>query len=207
MEGVFYNLTSVRDQRGAAGDRAGMAPRLSAHWSAISMHPVLFARLDDVFRSARTAWAWMRNRCGCWNAITWISSVPARSFRARPATGWRPIAQRLAVLGTQFGQNVLGDEEDWVLPISAKRRWRALPRPRAMPPPPRPNRSSAMQPSPSACRAPVSSLSCNMPMTGACASSSSAPGPRAAAMAMPATIPASSARCWPCAPNAPAAGL
>ena len=28
------------------------------------------------------------------------------------------IAQRLAVLGTQFSQNVLGDEEDWILTLT-----------------------------------------------------------------------------------------
>ena len=60
----------------------------------------------------------MRNRCACWNAITWISCAPARSSKGEGRDRLAAIAQRLAVLGTQFSQNVLGDEEDWILPLT-----------------------------------------------------------------------------------------
>ena len=48
------------------------------------------------------------------------------------------IAQRLAVLGTQFSQNVLGDEEDWILPLTRSADGGRAARPRATRPPPRP---------------------------------------------------------------------
>src|ERR1700743_1265358 len=46
VEGVFHNLASSATNEALQAIELEMAPRLSAHWSAISMHPVLFARLD-----------------------------------------------------------------------------------------------------------------------------------------------------------------
>jgi len=117
VEGVFYNLTSSATNEALQAIEMELAPRLSAHWSAISMHPVLFARLDEVYRK--------RDSLG----------LDAESLRvleryhldfvragAQLKGGNRDrlaaIAQRLAVLGTQFSQNVLGDEEDWTLPLT-----------------------------------------------------------------------------------------
>ena len=50
VEGVFYNLTSAATNEALQAIELELAPRLSAHFSAISMHPVLFARLDEVYR-------------------------------------------------------------------------------------------------------------------------------------------------------------
>ena len=50
VEGVFHNLASAATNEALQAIELEMAPRLSAHWSAISMHPVLFARLDAVHR-------------------------------------------------------------------------------------------------------------------------------------------------------------
>src|ERR1043165_2103335 len=50
VEGVFHNLASSATSDALQAIELEMAPRLSAHWSAIMMHPVLFARLDDLYR-------------------------------------------------------------------------------------------------------------------------------------------------------------
>jgi peptidyl-dipeptidase Dcp len=117
VEGVFHNLTSAATDEALQGIEREMAPRLSAHWSAISLHPVLFARLDELHRKRATL------------------GLDAESLRvleryhldfvragAQLKGGDRDrlaaIAQRLAVLGTQFSQNVLGDEECWSLALS-----------------------------------------------------------------------------------------
>src|SRR5471032_1733095 len=117
VEGVFYNLTSAATNEALQAIEMELAPRLSAHWSAISMHPVLFARLDEVYQK--------RGNPG----------LDAESLRvleryhldfvrsgAQLKGGNRDrlaaIAHRLAVLGTQFSQNVLGDEEDWTLSLT-----------------------------------------------------------------------------------------
>src|SRR5882724_6967152 len=48
VEGVFHNLASSATSEALQAIELEMAPRLSAHWSAITLHPVLFARLDDL---------------------------------------------------------------------------------------------------------------------------------------------------------------
>jgi peptidyl-dipeptidase Dcp len=114
VEGVFHNLASAATNEAIQAIELEMAPRLSAHWSAISMHPVLFARLDAVYR--------LRDGLGLnAEALRVLERYHLDFVRAgarlkgedrnRLAT----IAQRLAVLGTKFSQNVLGDEEAWTL--------------------------------------------------------------------------------------------
>ena len=79
VEGVFSNLTSSATNEALQAIELEMAPRLSAHWSAISMHPALFARLDALYQKRATPGAGRGSRCACWSAITWISCAPARS--------------------------------------------------------------------------------------------------------------------------------
>src|SRR3954466_12714675 len=49
VDSVFANLASSATSDALQAIELEMAPRLSAHWSAISMHPVLFARLDALY--------------------------------------------------------------------------------------------------------------------------------------------------------------
>jgi peptidyl-dipeptidase Dcp len=117
VEGVFHNLTSSATDEALQAIEMEMAPRLSAHWSAISMHPVLFARLDGLYRQ--------REQLGLdGESLRVLERYHLDFVRAgAQLTGERrdrlaAIGQRLAVLGTQFSQNVLGDEEDWTLPLT-----------------------------------------------------------------------------------------
>ena len=117
VEGVFYNLTSSATNEALQAIEMELAPRLSAHWSAISMHPVLFARLDEVYQKrdglgldAESLRVLERYHLDFVRAGAQLKG----GNRDRLAA----IAQRLAVLGTQFSQNVLGDEEDWTLPLT-----------------------------------------------------------------------------------------
>ena len=50
VDGVFGNLASAATNDALQAVELEMAPRLSAHWSAITMHPVLFGRLDTIYR-------------------------------------------------------------------------------------------------------------------------------------------------------------
>src|ERR1700760_1465826 len=54
VEGVFHNLAAAATNEALQAIELEMAPRLSAHWSAISMHPVLFTRLDTLFQTRAT---------------------------------------------------------------------------------------------------------------------------------------------------------
>lgn len=117
VDGVFSNLTSSATNDALQAIELDMAPRLSAHWSAISMHPVLFARLDALYRQ--------RGELGLDNEqlklleryhLDFVRTGAEAKGEARDRLA--AIAQRLAVLGTQFSQNVLGDEEDWGLELT-----------------------------------------------------------------------------------------
>ncbi len=117
IEGVFGNLTSAATNEALQAIELEMAPRLSAHWSAILMHPVLFARLDELYRKraglgldAESLKVLERYHLDFVRAGAQLNA-PGRERLAA-------IGQRLAVLGTQFCQNVLGEEEDWSLPLS-----------------------------------------------------------------------------------------
>src|SRR5215469_9431964 len=120
VEGVFHNLASAATNETLQGVELEMAPRLSAHWSAISMHPVLFARLDAVWR--------LRDTLGLdAEALRVLERYHLDFVRAgaqlkgEDRDRLAAIAQRLAILGTQFSQNVLGDEEDWILSLDESR--------------------------------------------------------------------------------------
>ncbi|HEY2008402.1 MAG TPA: M3 family metallopeptidase [Rhizomicrobium sp.] len=117
VEGVFHNLASAATNEALQAIELEMAPRLSAHWSAISMHPVLFARLDAVYRQRGTLGLDSESlRVLERYHLDFVRAGAQLTGDGRDRLA--AIAQRLAVLGTQFSQNVLGDEEDWVLSLN-----------------------------------------------------------------------------------------
>ncbi len=54
---------------------------------------------------------------GARRSTTGCSSAPAPGSKARTAARLKEVLQRLASLGTAFGQNVLADEQAWTLPL------------------------------------------------------------------------------------------
>lgn len=91
-----------------------VAPKMSRHFSAISMNEKLFARVDDLYQrrdslklDAETLRVLER---------TWKGFV--RSGAKLDADGKKRLAainEQLSSLGTTFGQNVLADEREWAL--------------------------------------------------------------------------------------------
>jgi len=117
VDGVFGNLASAATNDALQAVELEMAPRLSAHWSAITMHPVLFGRLDTLYRK--------RDSLGLDSESLRVLERYHLDFvrsgaqlKADGRERLAAIAQRLAILGTQFNQNVLGEEEDWTLPLT-----------------------------------------------------------------------------------------
>src|SRR6201996_2112041 len=117
VEGVFHNLAAAATNEALQAIELEMAPRLSAHWSAISMHPVLFARLDAVYR-LRDALGLDSESLRGLDRYHLDFDRSGAQLTGESRDRLAAIAQRLAVLGTQFSQNVLGDEEDWVLTLT-----------------------------------------------------------------------------------------
>jgi peptidyl-dipeptidase Dcp len=117
VDSVFANLTSSATNDALQTIELEMAPRLSAHWSAISMHPVLFARLDNLFQE-RTTLGLDGESLKVLERYHLDFVRAGGRLKGEARDRLAEISQRLAVLGTQFCQNVLGDEEDWILPLT-----------------------------------------------------------------------------------------
>ena len=136
----------------------------------------------------------------------------ARQGAALDATSKKRLAEiteRLATLGTAFSQNVLADEQAYVLVLEAEDDLAGLPDfVRAAARAAAEERGHARQARDHACSAPASSRSCSSRRGATCARRRSAPGPRAATTAARPTTRRSSPRsCALRAERAQAAGL
>jgi len=111
---VFYNLCASHTNDELQAIQREVAPKLAAHHSAILMDPRLFARVQAVVEAGE--------RAGLTPEQARVLELTHREFVKAGATlegaareRMAAIMQRLAELGTGFGQNVLADEKDWAL--------------------------------------------------------------------------------------------
>lgn len=91
-----------------------ISPKMARHWSAISMNPKLFARIDDLYQ--RRAQLDLDGETLRVLEKSWKGFV--RSGAKLDAKGKKRLAainEELASLGAQFSQNVLADEKNWAL--------------------------------------------------------------------------------------------
>jgi peptidyl-dipeptidase Dcp len=117
VDGVFHNLAASVTDAALQAIELEMAPRLAAHWSAITLNSALFARIDALHRRRDTLGLDEESL----RVLERYHLDFVRAGARLTGTGrarFAEISARLAVLGTQFSQNVLGDEEDYVLGLS-----------------------------------------------------------------------------------------
>ncbi|HEY6629920.1 MAG TPA: M3 family metallopeptidase [Rhizobiaceae bacterium] len=91
-----------------------IAPKMSRHFSAISMNEKLFARVDDLYQ--RRATLGLDAQTLRLVEKSWKSFVKSGA-RLDPEGKKRlaAINEELSSLGTTFSQNVLADEKEWVM--------------------------------------------------------------------------------------------
>ncbi|MEM7777952.1 MAG: M3 family metallopeptidase [Pseudomonadota bacterium] len=117
---VFFTLAAAHTSPELQAVQRTMAPRLAAHFDAITSNTQLFARIESVVADAKADP----------NALSaedqrLLERVHRNFIRAGAAltgpdkTRHSDIKRRLAELSTAFSQNVLADENDWVLELSA----------------------------------------------------------------------------------------
>lgn len=95
-----------------------ISPKMSRHFSAISMNERLFARIDDLYHRRES----LKLDAETLRVLekTWKGFV--RSGAKLDVDGKKRLAkinEELSSLGTNFGQNVLADERDWALFLDA----------------------------------------------------------------------------------------
>lgn len=91
-----------------------LSPLMSRHFSAIHMNEALFARIDALYQNCETLG--LDAETARVLDKTWKRFVKAGAkLNADDKKRLAAINEELAGLGTQFGQNVLADEKEWVL--------------------------------------------------------------------------------------------
>ena len=113
---VFYTLAGADSSPARQALQREFAPRLAAYSSEISMNKALWARI-------KALWAG-RDALGLSAEQMRVLSLHERNFRragadleAAARTRLTKVKERLAVLGTEFTQNLLADESSWVLEL------------------------------------------------------------------------------------------
>jgi peptidyl-dipeptidase Dcp len=126
LRGVFFNLAASATSPALQAVERALTPKLAAHDTAVSMHAGLFARIDAVH--ARRAEAGLGDAQRRLVERLHFDLVRAG---AQVAPAHRPryaqVAERLATLQTQFGQNVLHDEEGFRLVLRGEADLAGLP--------------------------------------------------------------------------------
>ncbi len=117
VAGVFYNLAGADSTPAREELQREFAPKLSAYSSAITNNAALFARIDTLWQQ--------RDDLGLSDEQMRVLYLTHRSFTRSGAAleGFArdrltDVKSRLAVLGTQFTQNLLADEREWFMPLA-----------------------------------------------------------------------------------------
>ena len=113
---VFGNMVASLGDDGLQQVERDYAPKLAAHGSKVSLNAALFARVAALHaRAEELALAPDARRL---LERTYLGFVRAgAALDAAAKTRMAEISERLAVVHTEFGQNVLHDERAWHLPL------------------------------------------------------------------------------------------
>lgn len=115
--GVFFTVAGADSNPAREDLQRVFSPKLAAHFSEISSNKALFERVSAVWNTRETL--------DLSDEAAQVLMLTHRGFvRAGAAlTGtdearMKEIKSRLAVLGTQFTQNLLADERSWFMPLA-----------------------------------------------------------------------------------------
>lgn len=116
VEAVFFTLSSAHTNEALQAIELEMAPRIAAHWSGIYLNADLFARIDALYQK-RAALDLDPESLRVLERYHLDFVRQGAMLKSEARTRLNDIGQRLATLSTEFSQNVLADEQDYVLPL------------------------------------------------------------------------------------------
>lgn len=114
LSDMFGNLAAAETSDALQQVELAQVPRMAAHRTAIYMDERLFARIDAVKRSAQLD-SLNREERRLLERIHFDFVRQGAQIAEGSRKRYADIVAQLAELTTQFGQNVLKDETDWVL--------------------------------------------------------------------------------------------
>jgi peptidyl-dipeptidase Dcp len=126
LRGVFFNLTASHTSPELQAIEREITPRLAAHDTAMSMHAGLFARIDAV-HGQRDVLGLTPQQLRLVERIHFDFVRAGARIAPQHRARYAQISERLATLQTQFGQNVLHDENDFRLVLRGEAELAGLP--------------------------------------------------------------------------------
>ncbi len=116
---MFYGLTGTDTTPEIQALERDFAPKLTAHYMRIAQDPRLFARVDALDKAKATLGLNAEQLQVLERSMRGFIRAGARLDPAGQAK-LKANAERASVLGTQFGQNVLKDEQSWSLMLKSE---------------------------------------------------------------------------------------
>ncbi len=114
VESVFHNLASSHTNEAIQEIERDMAPVMAKHWNAVYQNKKLFRRIDALMASASSLDPESRRVLERYHLDFVRAGAKLEGDNREKMAA---IVEELAELGTQFGQNVLADEQEFVLPL------------------------------------------------------------------------------------------
>ncbi len=114
VSSIFWLRAGAHTNETIQGLEREVAPKLSRHFSAISMNPRLFARIDALYQQRESLGLDAETKRVL--ELSWKGFVRSGAKLDEPGKArLAAINEELASLGAKFGQNLLADEAGWAL--------------------------------------------------------------------------------------------
>lgn len=117
VAGVFYNLSGADSTPAREALMRDLAPKMSAYSSEITMNEALFARIDTLWQG-REGLVLEREQMRVLKLYHRMFVRSGAAVEGADRARLTDVKSRLAVLGTQFTQNLLADERTWFMDLS-----------------------------------------------------------------------------------------
>lgn len=117
VSGVFYNLAGADANDTREALMRDLAPKMSAFSSEVTNNKALFARIETLWQTCQS----LDLTAEQLRVLELYRQMFVRSganLEGEVATRLTQVKSRLAVLGTQFSQNLLADERAWFMPLT-----------------------------------------------------------------------------------------
>ncbi|MDE3240455.1 MAG: peptidase M3, partial [Paracoccaceae bacterium] len=118
VAGLFFNLAGADSTPARQALQRDLAPKLSAFSSEITMNPALWRRIEALWQG-RDGLGLTAEELRVLTLYRQMFVRAGAELQGDAADRLKAVKSRLAVLGTEFSQNLLAEEADWFLPLSA----------------------------------------------------------------------------------------
>ncbi len=117
VSGLFYNLASADSTDAREGLQRDLAPKLSSFASEVTNNQALFARIETLWKG-RENLGLTAEQARVLHLYHQMFVRSGAQLSGDAAARLTEVKSRLAVLGTQFAQNVLAEERGWSMPLT-----------------------------------------------------------------------------------------